>query len=212
MHVIQERLLKLIDLEDISGCSLRQIGEKINEESAQKIKHHLLQLETKSFITVDFNSKKISRLKNKSDASHLLISIPLLGSANCGLATLYADENIEGYLKVSKRLLSRQKGIFALRAQGNSLNRADINGNTLEHGDFAIIDKTDRVPKDGDYILSIIDDMANIKKFKRDKKNNRIVLISESSQSINPIFIHEHDQLHVNGKVIDVIKRYGSVK
>lgn len=208
MHPLQEKLLELIGERNVGALSLREIGKAIGETLPQKVKHHLDQLTLKGFISVDPRNQKISRLRNSTHSKDFLVSIPIIGAANCGPANLYADGNIDGYLKISKRLLPKVKGIFAIRAQGNSLNRAQINGKALEHGDFAIIDSSQLTPKDGDYILSVIDNMANMKKYKRDIPNERIVLLSESTQTINPIFIHEQDDFRINGKVIDVVKRY----
>jgi SOS-response transcriptional repressor LexA len=208
MHSIQEKLLKLISERNIGNLTLREIGKLVNEKLPQKVKHHLTQLEQKGFIIVDSKNGKITRTTGKSQANDLFISVPILGSANCGPTTIYADENIEGHLKVSKRLISKQKKLFAIKAQGNSLNKADVNGKNIEAGDFVIIDSTQTAAKDGDYILSVIDGMANIKKFRHDTKNERIVLLSESTGNYNPIFIHEEDDFRVNGKVIDVIKKF----
>ncbi len=135
------------------------------------------------------------------------ISLPVVGAANCGPAELVAEENIDGYLKVSRKLLPDTKGLFALRASGNSLNKSNIEGKNIEDGDFVIIDPNYRYPKDGDYVLSIIDGLANLKKFKIDKKNNQITLVSESTEDYKPIFIHEGDDYVVNGKVVGVIKK-----
>jgi SOS-response transcriptional repressor LexA len=209
MHQIQEKLLKIIEEQNVGSLTLRAIGEKIQiKNQPQKIKHHLSQLERKGFIIVDRTNNSIKRAFNKSDSNNLFYSIPLLGSANCGPATLYADENIEGYLKISKKLLPRQKGIFAIRASGNSLNRASIKNKTIESGDYVIIDSQQISPRDEDYVLAIIDQMATIKKFRLDNENNRIVLVSESSQLIHPIFVHPDDNFLINGKVIDVIKKF----
>lgn len=209
MHIVQERLLKLIDEKKIGNLPLRQIGELVGEKDrAQKIKHHLYQLEQKGFIIIDRKNGNISRIKNKPQGENIFLSIPILGSANCGPASIFADQNIEGYLKISKLLISTQKDVFAIRAQGNSLNKASVNGKNIEHGDFVIIDSKKISPKDGDYVLSIIDGMANIKKYKLDHKNQRIVLLSESTQTYHPIFIHKDDDFRINGKVIDVVKRF----
>jgi repressor LexA len=208
MHPIQERLLKLISQKNIGNLTLRQIGELINEKLPQKVKHHITQLEQKGFITIDSKNEKIIRTNSKTQSADILVSIPILGTANCGHATIYADENIAGYLKVSKKLLPKQKGVFAIKAQGNSLNKANVNGKNIEPGDFVIVDCNQTAPKDCDYILSIIDGMANIKKFRLDHRNNRIVLLSESTQNFNPIFIHKDDNFMINGKVIDVIKKF----
>ena len=206
MHPIQEKLLKVIDEKNISDLTLRKIGELIEEKLPQKIKHHLSQLERKGFILIDRKNKNISRISNKAKVGNIFISIPIVGTANCGPATIYADQNIEGYLKISKRLVSNKKSVFALRAEGNSLNRANIDGKNVESGDFVIVDSENTLPHDGDYIVSVIDGMANIKKYLLDKKNSRIALLSESTQEYSPIFIHENDDFKINGKIVDVVK------
>ena len=208
MHSIQEKLIKIIDSKNIGKLTLRQIGELIGESLPQKIKHHLSQLERKGFISIDRKNKKITRINKQAKADGIFISIPIVGSANCGPANIYADQNIEGYLKISKRLVSNKKEVFAIRAEGNSLNKANIAGRNVENGDYVIVDSKNVSPHDGDYVISIIDGMANIKKYRLDKKNSRIVLLSESTQECAPIFIHEADDFMINGKVVDVVKRF----
>lgn len=135
-------------------------------------------------------------------------SVPVLGAANAGPAMLYAEKNVEGYLKVSRDTLNRKDGIFALRVEGDSMNKARITGKNLEEGDFVLIDSEDKDPKDGDYVLSIIDGCANLKKFKRDGKNDQVMLVSESTNPKHkPIFLSSDDNFMVNGKIIAVIKK-----
>ncbi len=208
MHVLQEKLLKIIDKKNIGNLTLRGIGDLIGETLPQKIKHHLSQLERRGFIFIDRKNNKISRISNKARVGDLFISIPIIGSANCGPATIYADQNVEGYLKISRRLASNKKSVFAIKAEGNSMNRANIEGKNIEPGDYVIIDSEDTVPHNNNYIVSIIDGMANIKKYRVDKSYNRIALLSESTQEYDPIFIHENDDFRISGKVIDVIKGY----
>lgn len=207
MHTLQEKLLRVIDEKNIGGLTLRQIGEMVEEKLPQKIKHHLSQLERKGFILIDRKNKKISRISNKANSGDLFLSIPIVGSANCGPATIYADQNIEGYLKISKRLVTNKKSVFVIKADGDSLNKANIKGKNIENGDYVIVDSKNTSPYDGDYIVSIIDGMANIKKYRLDKTNSRIALISESTQEYAPIFIHENDDFRINGKVIEVVKK-----
>lgn len=206
MHTIQEKLLKVIDDKNIGVFTLRQIGKLIGEKLPQKVKHHLSQLERKGFILIDRKNKNISRISNKAKTGDIFVSIPIVGIANCGPATIYADQNIEGYLKISKRLAPNKKSVFALRADGNSLNRADVAGKNIESGDFVIVDSENISPRDGDYVVSVIDGMANIKKYRLDKDHSRIVLLSESTQKYSPIFIHEDDDFRISGKVVKVVK------
>lgn len=210
MHLIQEKLLEQIEEnKNLGKSTLRDIGKLIGEKSPQKVKHHLMQLEKNGFITVDRKSgiiEKVGAGTHRKSAS--LIAIPVLGYANCGPASMVADQRPEGFLKVSSRLLPKTKKIFALQAVGNSLNKAEIGKEkrTLEDGDFAVIDYESISPKDGDYVLSIIDNMANLKRFRFDKQNNQIVLQSESSQNYRPIFIHPSDEYSIGGKIIAVLK------
>lgn len=206
MHVLQEKLLGVIDNQNIGCLTLRQTGELIGEKLPQKIKHHLSQLERKGFILIDKKNKKVSRTNNKTAAGSIFISIPIVGSANCGLATIYANQNVEGYLKISKRMAPEKKSVFAIRAAGDSLNKANIRGKNIENGDYIIVDSEDLFPHDNDYIVSVIDGMANIKKYRLDKENARIALLSESTKEYTPIFVHESDDFRISGKVIDVVK------
>lgn len=208
MHPIQEKLLKIISEKNIGDLTLRDIGDLIAERLPQKVKHHLLQLERKGFIIIDKKNKSISRVIGaKTTPKEMFVSLPIVGSANCGPQTIYAEQNIEGYLKVSKKIVPKANNVFVLRAEGNSLNKADIKGKTIEDGDYVIVDSESTSPKNNDYVVSIIGGLANIKKYVFDKENSQIVLLSESSQHFDPIFIHEDDDFRVNGKVIDVIKK-----
>lgn len=201
MHEIQKKLIKLSQKKDISSMTLRQIGRFIGEEHPQKVKHHLNQLEKRRFF--EYGKKSDADKKTK------FLNVPILGSANCGEATIFADECLEGYLKVSSKLLKKKKNIFSIKAKGSSMNRANVKGNTIDDGDFVIIDSNNRSPKSGDYVLSIIDDVSNIKKFVFDKKNEQIILLSESTEDLPPIYVHLKDfpKYVISGKVIQVIKK-----
>lgn len=207
MHSIQEKLLKILNSQPLQGQTLRQIGELIGETSPQKIKHHLEQLQERGLIQIDKTKKQIKRVTGDMLTGSSFISVPIIGGANCGPATIFANENIEGYLKLSPSLLKKHNRIFAIRAHGISMNRAQIAGKTIEDGDYLIIDSSDTTPTDGDVILSVIDDMANIKKYVWDEENNQVVLVSQSSRDIPPIYIHADDSFFINGKVIQVIKK-----
>ncbi len=209
MHKIQKQILKLSGRNELGKMSLRQIGKLVGEENRpQKVKHHLLQLEKNGLIKINRLEKEIAKTKPGIVANSKLISLPILGSADCGPATIYAEQNIEGYLQISGKLLSRKKDIFAIRASGYSMNKANIKGENIEDGDYVVVDPNYRNVKNGDYILSVMDGVANIKKYFKDKENKRLVLLSESSASFSPIFIHYDDDSYlINGKVIQVIKK-----
>ena len=218
MHQIQESLLKLSKEKNLAKVTLREMAKLIGSpnESPQKIKHHLIQLQKKGFLTID----KIKGVMRRSasvpslaegflDKPKQLFSIPVIGAANCGPATIFAEENFEGFLKISSRLIGRSKphGLFAIKVDGTSMNRANINGNRIEDGDHVVIDSGDKIIKTGDVVLSIIDNKATIKRFIDDRKNGQIVLMADSSFDYEPIYIHPDDDFNINGKAISVIKK-----
>lgn len=218
MHPIQESLLALSKIENLAVLSLRQMAGKIGmkEEMPQKIKHHLQQLERKGFLSIDRNKgvmncalTKPGWAKGLGEKSSALFAIPIIGTANCGPATIFAEENFQGFLRVSNRLLRRARPdhLFAIRADGSSMNAAEIDGRRLEDGDFAIVDGRAYDPKDRDAVLAIIDRKATIKRFVRDRANQQVVLMADSSFDYDPIYLHEDDDFSINGKVIAVIKK-----
>jgi SOS-response transcriptional repressor LexA len=124
-----------------------------------------------------------------------------------------ADDKIQGYLKISPSILKEKfrkkiNDLYILKAIGYSMNRANINDNNIEQGDYLIIDKSQNIPENNDYVVSVIDGAANIKKFYADKINQRIILKSESTNDFAPIYIHANDlkQYAICGKVIEVLK------
>ncbi len=217
MHKIQEKILKLAGEVNLYDLTLREIGKKIGEgDSPQKIKHHLNQLARKGFIRIDKKKKRIERVGAGTESSGKVVSLPIMGDANCGEATCLAEDYVKGYLHLSRGVLgnlSRKKdNLFVLRAVGYSMNKAIIDNQRLEDGDYVLVNRDKKKPSDGDYVASIIDGVANIKKFY--KKDDYIVLVSESTHNIPPIYIHKDDidDYLVAGIVVKVLKRPDELK
>lgn len=214
MHKIQQKLLELSERYNLLDLSLRRIGELIGEKnSPQKIKHHLEQLKQKGLLVYSIDKKTLIRINKNITTDASLISLPIYGTANCGEALSVADNEIQDYLRISKNILGdslikKIKNLFVLKAVGNSMNRANISNNSIEDGDYVIVDKEVKVPENK-YIVSIINGCANIKKFFLDKKNKQIILMSESFSDIAPIYIHEDDieNYSICGEVVKVLKQ-----
>jgi len=209
MHPTQQKLIDLINKEDISKLSLREIGRRIEVSSPQVIKHHLEQLRKLNLKTVQVPTLGKDILKNSISIDRITFDIPLLGYANCGAASFIAQETANGYLTVSNSIVKSVPGLFALIAQGESMNNANISGSAIATGDYVIVDSNKRSPISGDYVVSVIDGYANIKKFHLDKENKQIALISESKQDFPEIIIAAEDfnQYMVSGTVVKVVKK-----
>jgi SOS-response transcriptional repressor LexA len=213
MHMVQTKLLNLLEHQDLGALSLRQIAKLVDvDDKPQIVKHHLIQLEKAGLIQINLDKKIIKLMKRgftANSSNNPFYSIPIVGAANCGPASLFSDERVEGYLKVSSKLLPRNKQhLYVLIAQGLSMNLAEVReGEVIENGDFVIIDSAYKKPKDNDLIVAVIDNMAMIKRYKEDKNHNRVILKAESTENYLPIFLHEDDDFMISGKVIDIIKK-----
>lgn len=209
MHRLQAKILRLAEQIDISKLSLRQLGGLIGEQHAQNVSYHRDQLIRQGLLSR--NLKPTAKVGGDDGRAHLA-AIPIVGSANCGPAELLAQENIEGHLWVSPKLINprRRNKLIAVHAVGDSMNAAkQVPGGPIDEGDFVIVDYTNRSPENGDYVLSVIDDAANIKRFYQDPETKEVSLVSESTTQAPPIFIHPEDNWDymVNGVVERVLKK-----
>lgn len=212
MHIIQKQLLDLIAThEDFGSYSLRKIAEMVGAKGKpQTAKYHLQQLEKDGLIQLNLEAGIIKLVKRgyaKASTSPIY-SLPIVGSANCGPATIFAEQNVDQYLKISSSMLPRNKSnLYALIADGDSMNKAEVEeGKTIKSGDFVLVDSEYKNYKTGDIVVAVIDNMATIKRFREDKPNNRIILEADSTEKYLPIFIHEGDNFLLSGKVVGIIK------
>jgi len=170
-------------------------------KSLRSVFLYLNVLEEKGFIKRSSKSKGIE-LKNYANNS--FIDVPVLGMANAGSPTFFAEQNIEGYLKVSKALL-RNKEVFAVRVFGDSMNLSKINGKKIKEDDLILVDHKVKDFKNGDKVLTVIDGLATVKLFKK-MSEKMIGLFPESTNKRHqPIFLTPADDFIINGRVIDVL-------
>jgi len=213
MHEKQQLLLKLIkEDKNFGSYSLRTIAEKMNEVNKPQIaKYHLQKLAEAGMINLNLKEGVIKPVEKGYIKSTIntFFSLPIVGTANCGPATIFADQNVQQYLKVSSSMLPfTKKSLYGLVADGNSMNQAKIGKDkqNIESGDFVLVDSSVTDYKDKDIVVAIIDGMATIKQYEKDEKNKRITLRALSSENHLPIFIREGDDFVLSGRVVGVIK------
>ncbi len=213
LNIKQKRLLDLIATHDNFGSlSFRKMADFLGTPGKpQIVKYHLGKLEENGFIQMNLKEGVIKIVKKGFDKASKspIYSLPVAGAANCGEATIFAEENIDQYLKISSSLLPRnKKNLYALIAEGSSMNKAEVGltGKKIESGDYVLVDSEYKNYKTGDIVVAVIDGMATIKRYKEDKKNKRIILEPDSTEKYLPIFIHEEDDFLLCGKVVGIIK------
>ncbi len=206
MNPIQQKLLDIARVENIDEVRRVDLVKMVGCEYPSQITHHLNQLIKKGALV-----RKSGRLIPSLAIAEGLIRIPVMGEADCGEATKFADGRVVDALAVSPSVLTikNQESIYALIARGDSMNRATVQGKHIQDGDYVIVEKKDNyIPRDRDIVVSIISGLANIKRFVRDEANGRILLLPDSyrQQDFSPIVISEDDDFRVEAKVVDVVK------
>lgn len=181
MHINQQKILDLAKSTPIANWTLRQIGEKVDITNPQTVKFHLQKLIDKGFLSTDY--KPITSVESS------LVAIPIYGSANCGPASFIAEDNIQGYIKVSPGIVNSIQNPMALKAIGNSMNMAKINGQfSIQDGDYVIIDRS-RIPNNNDYAVVVYEGLANIKRMRINNEEGTVALVSESTEEYPPILL-----------------------
>ena len=102
--------------------------------------------------------------------------------------------------------------MYAIKTDGHSMNRADVNGKQIDDGDYVLVDSEAKSARSGDIVVAIIDNKATIKRIIFDKANDQIVLRAESALDYDPIYLHADDDFTLSGKVVGVIKKAADVK
>lgn len=195
--------------------TLEEIQEKFMFKSISTAHYHIKKLQEAGYL-----EKEVGRSRSlKATSIHfgvqtlkkipMYFSLPVAGSANCGPANIFAVEEPREYVTISADRLgkSNKEGLFIVEAEGDSMNdsKVGVNQLSIENRDYVVVDSNITSPSDGDYVLSIIDGCANIKRFK--KVDGRFALMSESkSKDYRPIYLDSSDDFMVNGKVVNVLK------
>jgi SOS-response transcriptional repressor LexA len=124
--------------------------------------------------------------------------------ANAGTALTYADQYIEGYLKVSKSIV-RDKNVFAVQISGTSMNKAKVNNKTINDGDFVLVEKRETYDYN-DKVLVIIDGLATVKIYRKFDDDNIVLAPDSTDKKHKPIFLTSEDNFVIDGKVVEVLK------
>jgi len=168
-------------------------------DSLKSVMQVIEALEKKDLIKRDKN-RKVYLVENESFANlKNIFSIPVYGLASCGEALAYAQDNVDGFLQISKALFrgSDSAQLFAVKTLGDSMDKDGIND-----GDYAIFEKyeySSGEDLEGKIVVAVINGMATIKRYKK-VSSDIIGLFPKSTNTIHqPIFIHSSDSILIAG-------------
>jgi len=177
----------------------KTLVSKGSGDSLKSIMQVIEALEKKDIIKRD-SDKKIYIVENDNYANlKNIFSIPVYGLASCGEALAYAEDNVDGFLQISKSLFrgSDSAKLFAVKTLGDSMDKEGIND-----GDYVIFEKYDYSSGrelEGKIIVAVINGMATIKRYKK-VSDDIIGLFPHSTNTFHqPIFIHKTDSVLIAG-------------
>jgi repressor LexA len=145
----------------------------------------------------DKRSRTLELVKHEEDIfDEGNVKIPLLGTVAAGRPIL-AEENHEGYIRIHRTLLKKNRDYFALRVRGDSMENAGI-----RDGDTAVIEQQETV-RNGEIAVVMLDDAVTLKTFYRE--NARIRLQPENSK-YKPIYCSK--DVRILGRLAHIIRSY----
>lgn len=179
--------------------TIEELRAELGVGSTRTVLRYLKELEETGIIERWSGARGIRFTQQPQNAGYST-NVPIIGEAPAG-PLLLAEENFLGHVRITRdRRPSGQ--LFLLRVRGDSMNRAIVEGRTIENGDLVLV-RQSSVGCSDDIVVALIDGQATIKRLKLGP--HYVVLKPESTNPIHSPFVIEGD-FAIQGVVIDVLK------
>jgi repressor LexA len=133
--------------------------------------------------------------------------VPIVGEAPAG-QLMPAEENMLGQVQMPREFLKPPRAnFFLLRVRGDSMNRAKVEGQTIDDGDLVLVRQQERADP-GQLVVALVDGEATIKKLVKGPRY--FVLQPESTNPKHRPIIVAQD-FRVQGIVCRVFKKGGEL-
>ena len=182
--------------------SIEELRRELGVVSIRTVFRYLQTLEDDGAIKRHPGTPGVKLLRPRAEGAQTR-AVPLVGRVPVG-ALMLAEENIEGWVHLSKALASPASDkFFLLRVHGTSMNRAKVGGITIDDGDLILV-RQQPVARNGDIIVGMVDGEATVKTLV--KAPGYVILKPQSKNSSHrPIVVHR--DFRVAGKVTHVFKK-----
>lgn len=175
--------------------SYQEIADKFGIVSKHGVVRHLEALIRKGFIEkADTTARSLRIIDKRYQPPSEIANLPLIGRVSAGYPIL-AEQNIDDYIAVPRRLIKTEGRYFTLRVQGESMMNAGI-----MDGDLVIV-MSSSAADPGQIVVALIGDEVTVKRL--------IVRGSEKFlKAENPAYpdIHPQSEWHIQGKVVGLIR------
>lgn len=178
--------------------SVREIAKALGLRSPSTIHQHLMALEQKGCIRRHGDRMRALEVVDKSLIQTTdTVNLPIVGRVSAGSPAL-AEEYVEEYLEVPRKLLGDVRGCFLLRVRGDSMIGAGI-----MPGDIVVV-RRQPVASPGEIIVALIEDEATVKRLAM--QDGTPVLMPE-----NPAYQPIREAFHIVGRVVGLLRAYKEV-
>jgi len=172
----------------------RELGFK----SPNSAETHLRALEKKGFISIESGTSRGISIINSQQIIEDVQEYPVIGLVAAGSPTL-AEENVEKTINCPDSFFDTSFDYF-LKVRGLSMKDAGI-----MEDDLIAVKKTSDI-KNGDIVIARLDDEVTVKFFNR--KSPKVVELEPANEDFENIIINlEHDELHIEGKSVGLLRK-----
>jgi repressor LexA len=190
--------IKIYIAQNGESPTITTMQKDLGLESIRSVTQRIESLEARGYIKRDrFQHRSIQVLDTNLRSPRGTISVPVIATAGCDAAEVYAQEQYDEFLQVDTALTKGANDIVALKASGSSMVDAGI-----RNGDYVLVEVTENV-SNGDRVVAILDDMAVIKKLHR-TADTTILMPESEGNGYSPIVLSGENS-KIFGKVLSVI-------
>ena len=164
--------------------------------SVKGAQDHVTALKKKGLLKQGDKKSRTMELTKARNGDSNFMEIPVLGTVAAGRPIL-AEENRDGFIRLSRSFLKKNREYFALRVRGDSMT-----GVGIMEGDLAVIEQQNMV-QNGEIAVVMLDDSVTLKKFY--KESTRIRLQPENA-NYQPIYCTS--DVRVLGRLAHILRSY----
>ncbi len=182
--------------------TLREIGSHMGIRSTNGVNDHLRALERKGYLKREDMKSRALRPVNvdKNPESNNVVEVPVVGRVAAGEPVL-AEQNIEETISIDRYFIGRQRDVFALKVQGDSMIDAGIN-----EGDTILVRKQLHANRN-EIAVVLIGEEATVKYYQPEPD---FIRLQPANDAYAPIIVRKEDFLptQILGIVIGLYRKF----
>jgi repressor LexA len=186
--------------------TVEELRRLLGVGSTRTVLRYLDLLEEEGYIQRWSGARGIRMRKTPTNSLETRV-VPIVGEAPAG-QLMPAEENMLGQVQMPREFLKPPTArFFLLRVRGDSMNRAKVEGQTIEDGDLVLVRQQERADP-GKIVVALVDGQATIKKLVK-APGYHVLQPESTNQKHRPIIVAQDFQ--IQGVVCRVFKNGGEL-